>query len=65
MRKYERPAGGGSPNRATVISTADAAEIITTPSDTQFARWLARRHFIRLTVATVIASQLATGGRHG
>ena len=59
-KRERRPAGNGT--AALIPSNLSTADNSETTLRAQAARWLARRHFLRLSVATVLAAEIGLGG---
>jgi hypothetical protein len=64
MAHKKSPAAQAGTDRAVVREVVYNSETTATPSNPQFARvarWLARRHLLRLPIATIVAAEIGLG----
>jgi hypothetical protein len=65
MSENKNPAALAGADRAVVREVFRNSETTATPPNPQLARaarWLARRHFLRLQIAAIVAVEVGLGG---
>jgi hypothetical protein len=64
MAQKKNPVALAGADRAVVREVFRNSETTATPANPQLARaarWLARRHFLRLPIATIVAAEIGLG----